>query len=457
MSLESPSIEPNKAIQLAIDELKSQFELPFETLQHIVSNMRKEMSNGLKSDNTNIAMLPSWITRHPTGQESGEYLGLELNATYVRVYLVNLHGQGQITTRQQKYFLEESLKRGSINNMIDFLATSVDHFLTFIGKCRITEPIALGFVLSFPLHHSALNKAHVIQWTKDFEITGADGKNIAELLQTGFRRRHIPVSVKAVINGSVGCLLAHSYRSLDTLLSCTISTGTNAAYWEKVKNVVKCKGADENDDMIVNTEWGSFGDRNPDYLPRTYYDNHVNRRSVNPGVHTYEKMVSGLYLGEIARNIMMDFVDRRLLFNSQYTQEMNSHYGFETSYMSAITADKTINLEETKHILESIMNVPCTTLCDRQLVKLICDLVAQRAARLVASGISAIINSSQEVERGLTISVEGTVYEEFPEFPRMVNEALREFYGSNADYINIGITRDGNGIGAALAAMIGST
>ncbi|KAI9025313.1 hexokinase-domain-containing protein [Phycomyces nitens] len=456
MSLD-PSINHPKALQLAIDELRLSFELPFKTLQRIVSDMRKEMSNGLKSDDTNIAMLPSWITRHPTGQESGEYLGLELNASYVRVYLVNLHGQGQITTRQQKYFLDESQKRGPINNMIDFLATSVDHFLTFVGKCRLSESIALGFVLSFPLHHYAINKAYVIQWTKDFEITGAEGKNIAELLQTGLRRRHIPVVVKAVINGSVGCLLAHSYRSLDTLLSCTISTGTNAAYWEKVKNVEKCKGADDNDDMIVNTEWGSFGDRNPEYLPRTHYDNHVNRRSVNPGVHNFEKMVSGLYLGEIARNIMMDFVDRRLLFDSQYTQEMNSHYGFETSYMSAITADKTINLEETKHILESIMNIPCTTLCDRQLVKLICDLVSRRAARLIASGISAIIDSRKAIERGLTISVEGTVYEEFPEFPSMVNEALREFYGTNADYINIGITRDGNGIGAALAAMIGST
>lgn len=29
-------------------------------------------------------------------------------------------------------------------------------------------------------------------------------------------------------SSTVGCLLAHGYRSLDTLLSCTVSTGTNA-------------------------------------------------------------------------------------------------------------------------------------------------------------------------------------------------------------------------------------
>ncbi|KAG1073121.1 hypothetical protein G6F42_025843 [Rhizopus arrhizus] len=192
--------------------------------------------------------------------------------------------------------------------MIDFLVESVDNFLSFVGKYELKQALSLGFVLSFPLEQHALNKAVVIQWTKDFEITGADGKNIAELLQIGFRRRHININVEAVINGAVGCLLAHSYRSLDTLVACTISTGTNAAYWEKVEAIVKNQKElppNADGDMIINTEWGSFGDKNPGLLPRTFYDNRVNRQSVNPGVHVFEKMVSGLYLGEIARIIML--------------------------------------------------------------------------------------------------------------------------------------------------------
>ena len=325
----------------------------------------------------------------------------------IRIYLVNLHGQGRITTRQQKYVISEHLKKGHINEMIDFLVECVDSFLTFVGKYDIQKPLALGFVLSFPLEQKAINKAVVVQWTKDFEIKGAEGKNIAELLQIGFRRRHINVHVEAVINGAVGCLLAHSYRSLDTLVACTISTGTNAAYYEKIENVHRNKNLlppSEGGDIVINTEWGSFADRNTGLLPRTFYDNRVNRQSVNPGVHVFEKMVSGLYLGEIARIIMVDFLDRRLLFDGQYTTELNTPYLFEASYMSAIGADDTPELEDTKHILESIMNLPSTTLSDRQITRTICELVSQRAARLVGAAMSAIIDKRNTLEEGLTIS-----------------------------------------------------
>lgn len=291
--------------------------------------------------------------------------------------------------------------------MIDFLVESVDSFLNFVGKYDIKQPLALGFVLAFPLEQTALNKAVVIQWTKDFEITGANNKNIADLLQTGFNRRHLNVHVEAVVNGAVGCLLAHSYRSLDTLVACTISTGTNAAYWEKTSELKKTEGQtvpNGDGEMIVNTEWGSFGDHNLDFLPRTFYDNRVNRQSVNPGVHVFEKMVSGLYLGEIVRLIMVDFLDRRLIFNGQYTTELNTPYFFESSYMSAIQSDDTTELDETRHILESIMNIPSTTLNDLQMVKMICDLVSRRAARLVAAAISAIIEKRNALDQGLTIS-----------------------------------------------------
>ncbi|KAI8094874.1 hexokinase-domain-containing protein [Gilbertella persicaria] len=441
----------------AIDDLRQHFKLTDEELKRFRDDLRVEMDHGLKSHESNMAMLPSWVFKHPTGQETGEYLGLELNGSNVRMYLVNLHGQGRITTRQQKLVVHDHLKKGSVTAMIDFLAESVDSFLSFVGKYELKQPLALGFVLSFPLEQHALNKAVVLQWTKDFEVTGANGKNIAELLQIAFRRRHINVNVEAVINGAVGCLLAHSYRSLDTLVACTISTGTNAAYWEKVesieKNKDKLKDCRESD-MIINTEWGSFGDNNPTLLPRTFYDNRLNRQSVNPGVHVFEKMVSGLYLGEIVRLIMVDFLDRRLLFDGQYTPELNTPYQFEASYISAVNSDETLELEGTKHILESIMNLPSTTLSDRQIVRTICELVSQRAARLVAAAMSAIIDKRNAIEEGLTISMEGTVYEHFPNFPGRVNDALRSFYGDRVAHINVGITRDGNGIGAALAAML---
>jgi hexokinase len=389
-----------------------------------------------------------------------------LLGTSIRVYLVTLHGQGRVTTRQQKYNIHDNIRKSNIQTIVDFLAECVDSFLTFIGKGDIDTPMSLGFVVSFPLNQTALNKASIIRWTKDFDVTGADGKDFAELLQVGLNKKSIPVKVKAILNGAVGLLLAHNYRSLDTLLACTVSRGTNAAYWERVEDIPKIKGNPNavGNEMIINTEWGSFGDIHHDFLPRTMYDNKVNRESTNPGVHQLEKMVSGLYLGEIVRNILLDLLDRRLIFNMQYSIDMNLPYNFEASYMSTIESDDSPDLEDTKHILETIMNIQTTTLTDRQMTKKICSLVGQRAARIIAAAMSAVIHKRNALETGLTISkyanllatplqrilnltlsifsgVEGTIYEHYPNFPNRVNEALREIFGEKVDRINIGVSR----------------
>ncbi|CAO3660165.1 unnamed protein product [Rhizopus stolonifer] len=444
----------------AIHELEKQFHLSTGQLKKIAQFLENEMKTGLNKqddDSTSIPMLPSWITRHPTGQELGEYIGLDLSGSYIRVYLVSLHGQGRITTRQMKYTVKKAIKRGSISNLVEFMAECVESFLNFINKSYSKEFLSLGLCISFPLRQTAINNAYVLRWTKDFDITGGHNKNIVELLQTSFRRREMPVTVKAALNGASGCLLAHNYRSLDCLLACTVSTGTNAAYWEKISDIGKLNKDDDEREMIINTEWGSFGDTRSNAIPHTFYDVRVNRQSVNPGIHVYEKMVAGLYLGEIVRLILVDFLDRRLIFDGQYSTEMNKPYNFESSYVSAIDRDETTQLEDTQHLLEHVMNIPSTTITDRRMVKKICELVGKRAARLIAAGISSIITKRGALEVGLSISVEGIVYEHYSNFPDRVNNALRELYGDYVDRINIGITRDCNGIGAALAAMLAST
>lgn len=66
----------------AVEELRHHFKLSTDELKQFRDDLRREMDIGLKSDESNMAMLPSWIFKHPTGQETGEYLGLELSGKY---------------------------------------------------------------------------------------------------------------------------------------------------------------------------------------------------------------------------------------------------------------------------------------------------------------------------------------------------------------------------------------
>ncbi len=90
--------------------------------------------------------------------------------------------------------------------------------------------------------------------------------------------------------------------------------------------------------MMVNTEWGAF-DNVRDVLPTTPFDSKVDRESINPRFQAYEKFLSGMYLGEITRNILLALIDaapKPILFNGKSTERLNKHYGLDTEVLSLV-------------------------------------------------------------------------------------------------------------------------
>ena len=57
------------------------------------------------------------------------------------------------------------------------------------------------------------------------------------------------------------------------------------------------EGSDESI-TVVNTEWGSFVS---EHVPRFAVDDALDDASFRPGAQLFEKMVAGMYLGEIVR------------------------------------------------------------------------------------------------------------------------------------------------------------
>lgn len=75
------------------------------------------------------------------------------------------------------------------------------------------------------------------------------------------------------------------------------------------------------------------------HLPSTPFDNALDRLSINPRFQAFEKMISGMYLGEITRNILLSLVDaapKPLLFGGKTTAALNAQWGFDTSVMSGV-------------------------------------------------------------------------------------------------------------------------
>ena len=381
----------------------------------------------------------------------------------------------------------------------NFLKTHHDeHYQAHVEKRRqgssrndftTQEIFQLGFTFSFPVNQIGINRGTLARWTKGFDIEDAIGKDVCELLQIEVDALHLPVRVAALVNDTVGTLMARSYTSpgkTGTLLGAIFGTGTNGAYvekLEKVKKLASMKGSEydkSTGEMIVNTEWGSF-DNHMSVLPNTPYDSALDHESVNPGIQMFEKRVSGMFLGEILRRAMLALTKdpKCQLFKDENSSSNNIHstttivedsplyktWGIDTSFLSIVCADNTPGLQVTRQTLARDLGIDAASTEDAEAVKLLVSTIGKRAARLSAVALSGvIISTGNHIPKGgpteedvVDVGVDGSLVEFYPGFEDYMREAFREVpeIGEKGEKrIRIGIAKDGSGVGAALIALV---
>jgi len=422
-------------------------------LKEIVKHFVGELQKGLDHEGATVAMLPSFVTNRPTGKETGSYLALDLGGTNFRVCEVYLEGDSKVRLTQKKFTIPDYAKCGQSDVLFDFLADSV---LTFITENNIpTESdIPLGFTFSFPVNQTAIDKGFLMGWTKGFDCKDTVGKDVVELLNEALARKNVKVHVTALVNDTVGTLMSHAYNDPGTFVGVILGTGTNAAYVEKVSAIPKWKGGPvESGEMIINCEWGAF-DNERVVLPFNKYDQKMDDESNNKGEQTFEKMISGLYLGEIVRQVIVELIQRRVLFGGISSPEIETPYKFETAYMSRIERDHSSDLLDTKLVLQELLNIPYPAPRDRRIVRRICELVATRAARLAAVGVAAVVTKMDRVSDGCTVAIDGSVYEHYPHFGNRMKDAIHELLGMFEENVVLQLGKDGSSVGAGVIAAL---
>lgn len=481
---------PSVSRQQAVEAIRDQFTLDKPLLESLVARFQELYNYGLANHGAEMQMIPSFVTGVPTGSEKGTYLALDLGGTNLRVCEVALDGKGTFAIKQEKYKVSDQLKQGPVRDLFDYMATSVDNFLTDFGTSSTEDVLHLGFTFSFPVEQTAIDSGHLIHWTKGFNCPDAPGKDVVQLLQEALDRKHIKVKCSALVNDTVGALLAHAYASNGALISAIFGTGTNGAYLEHISKIKKLKTAHGSvSHMVINTEWGGFDDERK-ALPVTIYDNQVDRESIRPRNHIFEKMISGMYLGEVARCVLLHLVDQLVLFQGFSSKLFNTQYAFDTAYMSAIeadTQDAASPTSATRKVLVQTMQIKDEYVSaeDVETVRTICNIVGTRAARLSAVAIAATMVQTGNVQGtglnddGVKVGMDGSVIEYYPckspcrpkswclfimtdplaaairtDFEERMRGALRELIGEQGEKrVKIGLAKDGSGVGAALGAL----
>jgi hexokinase len=144
-----------------------------------------------------------------------------------------------------------------------------------------------------------------------------------------------------LVNDTTGTLIASAYNDPEVQIGCIFGTGCNAAYMDVCGNIPKLAHLkiDPKLPMAINCEWGAF-DNQHKVLPRTEYDLTIDKESPRPGQQTFEKMVAGLYLGEVFRLVLLDLhQDSKVkLFEGKDISALKKQYSLDSSFLSSIEA-----------------------------------------------------------------------------------------------------------------------
>eukprot|EP01122_Echinamoeba_exundans_P014700 TRINITY_DN6709_c0_g1_i1.p1 TRINITY_DN6709_c0_g1~~TRINITY_DN6709_c0_g1_i1.p1 ORF type:complete len:501 (-),score=152.56 TRINITY_DN6709_c0_g1_i1:313-1815(-) len=445
------ALASNVSLNEAVTALKDQFTLSPAKLEEIKNEFLSEMAAGLEKDGLALKMIPTFVTRLPQGHETVTIYALDIGGSNLRVIRDRLSGNGKIVQEKVvKKTIPDAIQKSDADQLFDFVADAIaEAMVGDDGKEK-----SLGFTFSFPVSQTALASGTLIKWTKGFTAAGVENNDVVALLDKALKRKGVDATVAALANDTTGTMMAGAYQSpgSDCCVGLILGTGSNACYVEKIENVKKWKGDPPASGlMAINIEWGNFDSEKRQVLPLTEFDKMLDKQSPNYGAQLYEKLMSGMYLGEIVRLVIKQLQARNLLFSGAESNSLDRPYAFETAFLSQIVADNTPDLHETLSLLRNI-DVQNSTLAERQALKEIANAVGVRAARLAGVGIAAVVTKMGKDKTGCSVAVDGSVYEHFPGFRASLQVTLASILGHNK--VHMVLTKDGSGNGAAVIAAV---
>lgn len=443
--------------------LEDLFTVDTALLKKITDHFKSELAKGLSVEGGSIPMNPTWVMSFPDGHETGTFLALDMGGTNLRVCEITLTDRkSEFDIIQSKYRMPEELKTGNSDELWEYIADCLQQFVeTHHGDCSKIDTLPLGFTFSYPATQNYIDEGILQRWTKGFDIAGVEGKNIVPMLHSALEKKGVPIRLTALINDTTGTLIASAYTDTKMKIGCIFGTGCNAAYMEDIASIPKLAHMNLPPDtpMAINCEWGAF-DNEHKVLPRTEFDVIIDRDSPRPGQQAFEKMIAGLYLGEIFRLVLVDLHDNRdaKIFAGQDISLLRKAYSLDASFLSAIEEDPYENLQETLDLFASKLNLSCSR-PELELIRRLAELIGTRAARLSACGVAAICKKKDY--KTCHVGADGSVFNKYPHFKARGAQALREILdwpaksdAKEEDPIEILAAEDGSGVGAALIAAL---
>ena len=407
--------------------------------QAMIATFLSEMEKGLKGEPSSLRMIPTYVGVNGKIPQGAKAAVLDAGGTNFRSAVVSIPPT-----------IEDKMNQPMPGAKSD--VTEDEFYGAFAEELKRVAPKATvkkyGWCFSYNCDATPELDAKLNCWTKGIRAPTIVGQYVGKELLKRLGGGEI-----AIVNDTVATLLAakatEGDKTYSSYLGFILGTGTNTAYVEKNRNIVKLQGLDPSGSMIINAESGSF-----DKLAQSNFDKAMDQKTQDPGHNPLEKMIAGGYLGGVGLELYKAAA-KVGLFSAKAASAIGGIGALETMDLDNFCA--AFKKEGRDNPLDAIFADPD----DAKMARRLGIPVFERAAVLTAIHLAAFcIKSGEGADDSapIAINADGSTYYKTCAIPfaDTVKKELDDMLVQrrNIHYCITPRVADAPMVGAAIAAML---
>lgn len=407
-------------------------------MQTVVDVFTSEMVNGLNGTKSSLRMIPTYIEADNQFITDMPVVAIDAGGTNFRAAIIKFNSEGKLEISNLINAGMPGLD-GEISKK-EFFDNIASHVRPLAEKCE-----RIGFCFSYPTEILPDKDGILLQFCKEVQAPQVVGQLIGKNLLEALGMPNKPI---VLLNDTVATLLAGKSASFgknyDSFIGFILGTGTNTCYIENNSNIGKNKTLDQSKSQIINVESGNYGKATQNDLDKIF-----DKTTINPGDYTFEKMMSGGYLGGLCLTALKA-ASKEGVFAELTASGILSLNDLSSSDINSFVSKK---ISGRGPLLCCVLNPADDDAC----IKII-DSIIMRASKLVAANLAAVIlktGKGKSEDRPILITIEGSAYYKMHNMKTYIEKYLNEYLtGDKKRYIESMEVKQSSLVGAALAALI---
>lgn len=407
-------------------------------MNELVNDFIGEMESGLKGNGGSLLMIPTYIETEGQLKPNEPVIAIDAGGTNFRTAKMWFDDNMNLVVKDLRNGRMPAVDRElSKEEFFKAMAAYLEDYKDVSNK--------IGFCFSYAVEIYPDKDGKLLEWSKEIKAPEVIGEMVGVnmLKALGATDKHV-----VILNDTVATLLAGkaatASKEFDTYIGFILGTGTNTCYIESNKNITKTQGLDPDHAMIINIESGNFGK-----VPRTDIDLLFDSQTKNPGRYSFEKMISGGYFGGVCTTAL------RVAANEGIFSE-ESKYAIKE--LMELSSEEVNNFVSGVGLDNNPLAKAITNEGDKQTAREIIESMIERAAKLVAANLAAVIlktDKAKSAEKPVLMTIEGTTFYKLKNFQKMFEQFLQEYLsGDKKRYYEIIEVENSSLVGAAIAGIV---